>query len=261
MSLLNNVSFWFKTFLLDKNTRFYKEIFIENYYEGYEKDLELCKLYHGHDAEDYETNLLKIKLKNGLIDQEKYDRALLEFNFDEWDDNDIEVETLKLDLKYGHIDNETYDKNLAALTHVSDSEDLKRELLKIDLKYNNISPEMYDRELTKVLYVDHPGTKLDEEFLRIDLKYNKITKTEYDKKIASLLHKPYVNIISSDYDPTQNINGLAVELDWNQEFIELLRTYGYSGKTDFQLVDKWFDDVCRSVGQKMEEESDFDERE
>lgn len=257
MSLLKNVSFWFKTLFFDKSSRSYREMFIYNYYDGYDREIELCKLYNGDDPERYETGLLKIKLSHGKITDEEYDRKLLSFNFNELNEKEFVKENLKLDLKYGKINEEMYEKNLLDLIH-DNPDDLKRELLKVDLKYNNITPEMYDREIVQILYKEYPDTKIDEELLRIDFKYNKITKNEYDKKLASLLKKPYVNIISSDYDPTQNINGLAVELDWNQEFIELLKVHGYNGKSDYQIVDKWFDDVCRSVGQNMDKDTDFD---
>ena len=242
-----NIKFWLKTLFLDKDSKFYKEMYINTYYTGYEKEFELCNLYNSDDNDQLLKGILKLNLKYEKINQEEYDRQLLEYNFS---DMDLKKEILKLDLKYKRINSEVYDKELLVLV-CEDKNELKRELLKVDLKYNNITSEQYDRELTQLLYKDYPDHKLDEEILRIDLKYNKISKVEYDKKLATLHNEPFVTIISSDYDPTQHINGLSVELDWNDKFIDVLKSNGYSGQTDYQIIDKWFDDVCRSVNQNM----------
>ena len=37
------------------------------------------------------------------------------------------------------------------------------------------------------------------------------------------------------------------ELDWNEDFVGLLGEAGYAGETPEQIVDLWFNDLCRSV--------------
>ena len=66
-------------------------------------------------------------------------------------------------------------------------------------------------------------------------------KTEATKK-----GEPWVNIISVELDP-ENIGNGAFELDWNEFFIAKLIRSGYAGKTDADIVDRWFQDVCRNV--------------
>jgi hypothetical protein len=66
-------------------------------------------------------------------------------------------------------------------------------------------------------------------------------KTEATKK-----GEPWVNIISVDLDP-ENIGNGSFELDWNEFFIAKLLRSGYAGKTDADIVDRWFQDVCRNV--------------
>jgi len=39
----------------------------------------------------------------------------------------------------------------------------------------------------------------------------------------------------------------AFELDWNDLFVAKLVRAGYQGKTDNDIVDNWFQDVCRNV--------------
>ena len=39
----------------------------------------------------------------------------------------------------------------------------------------------------------------------------------------------------------------AFELDWNDKFVANLIRAGYQGKTDADIVDNWFQTVCRNV--------------
>lgn len=66
------------------------------------------------------------------------------------------------------------------------------------------------------------------------------------KQIATEKGEPYVNIISVELDP-ENIGNGAFELDWNDFFVAQLVRTGYKGKDDQQIVDQWFQDVCRNV--------------
>ena len=53
-------------------------------------------------------------------------------------------------------------------------------------------------------------------------------------------------ILSVELDP-ENIGNGAFELDWNDKFIANLVRAGYQGKTDADMVDQWFADVCKNV--------------
>ena len=66
------------------------------------------------------------------------------------------------------------------------------------------------------------------------------------KEISNERNEPWVNIVSVELDP-DNIGAGAFELDWNDKFVANLVRAGYKGKTDQQIVDQWFQDVCRNV--------------
>lgn len=66
------------------------------------------------------------------------------------------------------------------------------------------------------------------------------------KDIATTKGEPYVSIISIELDP-ENVGSGAFELDWNELFIAKLIRAGYKGKDDGQIVDQWFQDICRNV--------------
>lgn len=66
------------------------------------------------------------------------------------------------------------------------------------------------------------------------------------KDIATENNEPWVNIIGLEIDHN-NMHCGSFELDWNDKFIANLVRAGYQGKTDVDLVDQWFQAVCRNV--------------
>lgn len=84
------------------------------------------------------------------------------------------------------------------------------------------------------------------------------------KEIATNNGEPYVAILKMDIDPNDVNNGLF-ELDWNDKFIINLIKAGYKIKkedTDSQIVDRWFQTVCRNIALEVyeQEEADPDKR-
>lgn len=66
------------------------------------------------------------------------------------------------------------------------------------------------------------------------------------RQIADAKGEPWVNIVSVELDP-DNIGNGAFELDWNDKFITNLVRAGYTGKNDSEMVDRWFQEVCRNI--------------
>ena len=69
------------------------------------------------------------------------------------------------------------------------------------------------------------------------------------KELATERGEPWVTIVSMDVDP-HNLHQGAFELDWNEIFIARLVKAGYMIKptdTDAEIVDRWFQNVCRHV--------------
>lgn len=67
------------------------------------------------------------------------------------------------------------------------------------------------------------------------------------KEQATRDGEPYVEILSFDLltadDPSQG----AFELDWNDTFVARLVKAGYQGKTDQDIVNNWFNTVCKHI--------------
>ncbi len=66
------------------------------------------------------------------------------------------------------------------------------------------------------------------------------------KELANEKGEPYVQILSMEVDPV-NLHQGSFELDWNDKFVANLLRAGYAGKTDSDIVDQWFQNVCRHV--------------
>lgn len=74
-----------------------------------------------------------------------------------------------------------------------------------------------------------------------------VKKTE--KELATEQGEPYVAMVRMDIDPN-NLHQGAFELDWNEIFVARLVKAGYMIKredTDADIVDRWFQNVCRHV--------------
>ena len=72
-------------------------------------------------------------------------------------------------------------------------------------------------------------------------------KTE--KQIATEASEPWVSVLRMDVDPN-NLHQGAFELDWNEIFVARLVKAGYMMKptdSDGEIVDRWFQNVCRHV--------------
>lgn len=77
-----------------------------------------------------------------------------------------------------------------------------------------------------------------------------------DKEKATLAGEPYISILKVEINP-DNINDGAFDLDWNDKFIINLIKAGYKHKdtdTDSQIVDRWFQTVCRNIALEMYEQ-------
>ena len=83
-------------------------------------------------------------------------------------------------------------------------------------------------------------------------KPKKQTKTapakpkQTEKDIANKKGEPYVAILGMEVDQ-ENLHQGSFELDWNDKFVSNLVRAGYQGESDADIVDQWFQTVCRHI--------------
>jgi hypothetical protein len=77
-----------------------------------------------------------------------------------------------------------------------------------------------------------------------------------DKEKATAAGEPYIAILKVDLDPN-DINNGSFDLDWNDKFLLNLIKQGYkirADDTDAQIVDRWFQTVCRNIALEVYEQ-------
>lgn len=67
-----------------------------------------------------------------------------------------------------------------------------------------------------------------------------------EKELATEAGEPWVSVLGMELQEGSLEQG-AFELDWNDLFVAKLVRAGYQGKTDADIVDNWFQDVCRNI--------------
>ena len=71
-------------------------------------------------------------------------------------------------------------------------------------------------------------------------------KKKSEKELATEAGEPWVSVLGMEVD-TDTLDQGAFELDWNDQFVTKLIRAGYQGATDADIVDQWFQAVCRNI--------------
>lgn len=77
-----------------------------------------------------------------------------------------------------------------------------------------------------------------------------IKKKKKKKTTTPPKESPYVEIVGSDIDPRQ---GLKINLDWNDAFVDYLRQNGFKGTTDEAVVQLWLTHLYKNMIDRMSE--------
>lgn len=67
------------------------------------------------------------------------------------------------------------------------------------------------------------------------------------KELATEAGEPWVAVLDTIFDEPDKPATGYFELDWNDIFVKQLVDAGYSGRVDGDIVDMWFNDLCRGV--------------
>lgn len=140
---------------------------------------------------------------------------------------------------------EGYDleRKLLELNSDISAKEFKQKLIDLDFKYNKIDKPTQLRQLVDLIE-DKDQKAL--ATLELDFKEGKINQTEYEKQSATLKGEPWVTVISLGFGGKSALEG-SFELDWNDYFIEDLKSKGYNAVSPDAIVNQWFMEVCRNV--------------
>jgi hypothetical protein len=84
------------------------------------------------------------------------------------------------------------------------------------------------------------------ESLKQTLEEERLAKLS-PKELATESKEPWVGVLQTHVAKDDLKNGFF-ELDWNEYFIVQLKSAGYLGTTDEEVVDIWFQELCRNIG-------------
>ena len=76
-------------------------------------------------------------------------------------------------------------------------------------------------------------------------------KAKAKAKAKTKSEKPWVKVLDMNVNPENPRNGFF-ELDWNDEFVNMLKQNGYEGQSDTEIVDRWFQTLCRTIGNEQQ---------
>ena len=109
------------------------------------------------------------------------------------------------------------------------------------------------KPVAKKLTADTSKTRTSNAAKKYAVKSEAVTP----KEAATLKKEPWVAVLDTHVNPQNPRNGFF-ELDWNEYFVLMLRDNGYQGKSEEEVVDLWFQDLCREIGN--EQGMDMDRR-
>jgi hypothetical protein len=217
------------------------------YYDGHERDRLIAEIRNRDDQNALLLATAKVDHRYGLIDE--YDLAYTALTLSPmWTSDPVAAKKAELALMFDHgkISEYDCDKQWAVLDY-AENVDRRLALLAIELRHGKITE--YDHDILAIR-VENPEEGVDYELAKLEVehKHKNLTENQYQKARATLLEEPWIGIIDQGFDPNKGLEGVYFEFDWNDYWITFLRLNGYFGRTDEEVIDQWFSDVCRAQG-------------
>ena len=85
----------------------------------------------------------------------------------------------------------------------------------------------------------------------IDNAKEPATVIKTPKEQATANKEPWVQVLDTHVNQDNIRNGFF-ELDWNEYFVLKLKEAGYQGDSEELIVDAWFGELCRNVGNESD---------
>ena len=115
----------------------------------------------------------------------------------------------------------------------------------LDLQYQHKLIDANEHTLASAELVQDEKSR-EIAILEAKAEIGEISQIEAEKEIATLRGEPWVRIVNDGIDLVQGIDGYFFEFDWNNIWIKVLQEHGYMGATEEDIIQAWFQDVCRN---------------
>jgi len=99
-------------------------------------------------------------------------------------------------------------------------------------------------EVSRVLAADESHLDV---LVRVGLQLSSHGLEFSPKEEATYNKEAWVGVLETHVNPDNPANGFF-ELDWNEYFIVQLKSHGYDGPTEESIVEAWFQNLCRNIG-------------
>jgi hypothetical protein len=193
------------------------------------KSRKIAHAYYTLSGYELESTLLDIEKED--LSEKEYTRKLLylKYKYKKIPDYDFKIEILNLEVD---------EKN---------SVEFRRQKLEIDYEFGVVSEKDYHRELINFIK-DEKTAQL--ALAELEFREGTLSETDYQKRVATIKGEPWVTVLNMSFGGKNSLEG-SFELDWNEPFVEKLKSEGYIGASPDLIVNQWFMEVCRNVA--MEE--------
>jgi hypothetical protein len=220
----------------------------EYYWDGEDLAYRILDIDHeDKSTKSYRTAKLKLDYRYHKIGEFDYGLGLIE-NDEKLTEVDREREMAKYLHKFGKISTEELEYKLFELSYdVKDTESYRRDKLKLDVRFGHKTEEEAEHELLDMSFNDKTSIDYKIAQLGLELKFGNITENQHDKEVATLLREPWFNVIGAEHMIRGENTQMAIELDWNEYFIQFLESKGWTGVTPDEIVDKWFEEAMRQM--------------
>lgn len=143
---------------------------------------------------------------------------------------------------FKETDEKKYIKEMKKLNSEYNSDILRElkayKLKKLEINHNYKKINDYEYEKEKILDEDIDETKKQLLLLEIERKYKKISEIEYHKEYNDIKKNPWA-VYNIKYDENKDPDNIAIEVIYNNCFIEKLKKLGYTGNSEDDIVSDW----------------------
>lgn len=198
-------------------------------------------------AMEYRTDKLKLDYRYHKIGEFDYGLGMLE-NDTKLTEADRDRAIAKYLHRFGKLSAEELEYRLFELSYeVKNTEAYQRDKLKLDVRFGKKTEEEAEHELLDMKWEDKTSIDYKIAQLGLEFKYGNITENQHEKEVATLLREPWFNVIGAEHTVRGENAQLAIELDWNEFFVQFLESKGWTGVTPDEIVDKWFEEAMRQT--------------
>ena len=171
--------------------------------------------------------------------------------------NQEKIEHLERMYRAGTVSSHDYEMGMLDLQYDSpelkQTDEYKLKKLKLQNSYEEISD--YDYAIQSYMIVNKDKTINEKKIgqLDIQLRYGQIEQSDYEIQKAQLENRPLA-LVRLIYDKETNPDEGYFDVKFNKLFVSLLKSRGYAGSNDDEIVDQWVDLQYKSVAASLSDE-------